>query len=321
MKKHLLTICILVLTFSITACSAAIGNGGTQVAATQTPAPPSLIPSVSHTPLPTSTMEPTVTLTPSETPLVLLPPQPIEITFSAADGQELTGLFYPGDANPAPVIVLMTWSRGNQSEWQEIAYWLQGRGLLIREINSRKIWKSSNWYPERTLGMPLSVFTFDFRFCQDADGCQAYLPADWLLDAQAAIEAASQLEEVDPERIITAGASIGADGAVDACAWLNATEQGTCLGSFALSPSSSLTVDFQTAADALLDQEQPGLIYCLFGLQDEGAAETCRDYSGIRDIHFGYIDNHGLELVTFSRSPDTLDYLQEFILEALGGSQ
>jgi hypothetical protein len=169
--------------------------------------------------------------------------------------------------------------------------------------------------------MPLGVFTFDFRSCETEDGCQAYLPAEWLLDAQAALETASRLEGVDPERILAAGASIGADAAVDACAWMNSTDLGTCLGGFAISPSSSLTVDFYSAVETLLAQGKPGLVYCLYGSLDDAARETCQIEADIRSINLGNNENHGLELITFSRSPDTLDYLQEFILDGLGGGQ
>jgi hypothetical protein len=215
----------------------------------------------------------------------------------------------------------MPWSRGNQSEWEEIAYWLQGRGLLVRQLNSRETWKSSNWYPERTLDTPLAVFTFDFRSCEGQDGCQAYTPAEWLLDAQAALAAAAQLEGVDSNQVITAGASNGGDGAVDACAWMNTTESGLCLGAYALSPSSSLTIDFRTAAEALLSQESPAVVYCLYALLDEAAEETCGGYEAIRTVSYGYVEDHGLELILVDRRPDPLQILQEFIGEALGGER
>jgi hypothetical protein len=251
----------------------------------------------------------------------VLPPEPIQVQFETSDGQELLGLYFPAEENPAPIIVLMTWTRGNQSEWEEIAYWLQGRGLLIREINSRESWKNSRWFPERTLDKPLGVFTFNFRSCEGEEGCQAYLPAGWLLDAQAALETASRLEGADPSKILAAGASIGADGAVDGCAWLNTTDLGTCLGAFALSPSSLLTIDFRTTTDTLLAQEDPALVYCLFGLYDAGSKETCGDFQEIRTVDYGYTLDRGLELILVDRRPDPLNLLQEFILEALEGTQ
>ena len=282
-----------------------------------TPAPAS--PSPTATLIPSST--PTPTDIPTATPVVVLPPEPIKVQFEASDGQELTGLYFPAEENPAPIIVLMTWSRGNQSEWEEVAYWLQGRGLLVRAQNSWETWKSSIWYPERTLDIPLGVFTFNFRACEGEDGCQAYLPADWLLDAQAALETASRLEGIDPGKIMAAGASNGADGALNSCAWLNTTDLGTCLGAFTLSPSSFLTLDFRATADALLAQEKPAIVYCLYGLRDATSRETCGNYPEIRAVNYGHISDHGLELILVDRKPDPLDLLQEFIIEALGGAQ
>jgi dienelactone hydrolase len=169
--------------------------------------------------------------------------------------------------------------------------------------------------------MPLGVFTFNFRFCESEDGCQAYLPAEWLLDAQAALEAAVQLEGVDPEKVIAAGASNGGDGAVDACAWMNTTDRGICLGAFALSPSSSLTIDFRTAATTLLSQETPAVVYCLYGLLDDAAEETCDNFPEIRAVSYGYVEAHGLELILVDRRPDPLQILQDFINDALGVEQ
>ena len=284
--------------------------------ATEIPASPTPTPSATPSNTPTPTESP-----PTATPIVVLPPEPIEIMFEASDGQELSGLYFPAEENPAPIIVLMTWSRGNQSEWEEVAYWLQGRELLIREINVTKTWKNSRWWPERTLDIPLGVFTFNFRSCPGENGCEAYLPAEWLLDAQAALEMASKLEGIDSSRILTAGASIGADGAVNSCAWLNTTDLGTCLGAFTLSPSSFLTIDFSATTDALLTQENPAIVYCLYGLRDAAARETCGSYPDIRAVDYGLIYDHGLELILLDRRPNPLNLLQEFILEALGGAQ
>lgn len=317
MDRSLFFFMTLFLLITLSACAGVVEEPGDQAAISPTPILLTMTQAPPESPQPSSTDTPVPTLEPTATPVVVLPPEPISIQFTASDGQDLSGLYFPAAENPAPIIVLMPWSRGNQSEWEEVAYWLQGRGLLVRAMNSRETWKSSNWYPELNLDNPLGVFTFNFRSCEGEDGCQSYLPSEWLLDAQAALEAASRLEGADPDRIITAGASNGADGAVDSCAWMNTTGLGTCLGAFALSPSSSLTVDFRTAAGSLLAQDNPALVYCLYGLQDDASQETCEDNLAIRSIHFGYIDAHGLELIRVDRKPDPLDLLQEFINGAL----
>ena len=120
---------------------------------------------------------------------------------------------------------------------------------------------------------------------------------------------------------MAAGASIGADGAVDGCAWLNSTDRGRCLGAFALSPSSLLTLDFRATTDALLAQDDPIVVYCLFGLYDAASKETCGEYHEIQVINFGFTFDYGLELILVDRRPDPLNLLQEFILKALEGTQ
>jgi hypothetical protein len=228
----------------------------------------------------------------------------------------LTGWYYPGEENPSPVLVLMHWARGDQQEWSPIARWIQGRGMLVREPDYNRSWKSSDQYPERDLDLPLGVFTFNFRGCDE--GCQSYQPAGWLLDAQAAVQTAAELQGVDPNLILTAGASIGADGAVDSCAWLNRSGLGTCQGSFALSPASLLTEPFQTRAEELV----PGYpVYCLYSLRDDASVDTCESNLDLIAVNYGYTEDHGLELIKQGQNPDPLVLLQDFIREAVGEEQ
>ncbi len=310
--KHLLIGMLLALTLS--GCMA--GANETKNTSDQDQ-PVTLDPSIppSQTPVPSSTATPTPTFTPTVTPVVVLDPEPIQIQFLTEDGVELTGMYFPADENPAPIIVLMNWARGDQTEWGEIALWLQDRGKLERKPEYNHTWKSSSWYPENSIEGPLGVFTFNFRDCTGT--CQAYLPADWLLDAQAAIRTAAGLQGADPYKILTTGASIGADGAVDACAWINQTDLGKCLGSFGLSPASLLTVSFEEAAGQLLSQQPTLPVYCLIGLRDDASVETCTDVPGLTLVDYGYIENHGMELIQPNQIPDPLDLLQEFIKTSL----
>ncbi len=268
---------------------------------------------------PSPTVLPTLTPTPTTTPVVVLPPEPVQVEFQAPDGESLTGIYYPASDNPAPIIVLMDWARGDQSEWEEIAAWLQGRGQLSREPNYNYTWKSADWFPERILDMPLGVFTFTFRDCEE--GCQSWLPAEWLLDARTAVEVAARLPGADPTRIITAGASIGGDGALDGCAWLDQTGSGVCRGSFTLSPASLLTVPYGSTADELLAEVPSSQVYCLYGLRDDASVETCEEIPGVIAVDYGYIENHGMELIQPDQNPDPLILLQEFILATVGEMQ
>jgi len=273
----------------------------------------------SATPIPQISTTPFSSATPTgtATQVAILPPEPTRIQFQAQDGRQLSGTYFPGSENPSPVIVLMHWARGDQSEWEPIASWLQGRGMLVRQPDYNDSWKSSDWYPERSLDIPLGVFTFDFRNCQQ-DGCQAYKPAEWLLDAQAALKAAAQLQGVDPDRILTAGASIGGDAALDACTWFNQSGLGTCLGSFALSPGSFLTESFPAQSAVLFSQVPDAPVYCLYGLRDDASVETCEGNPDVQNFSFGYVEHHGMELLQPGRDPDPLLLLEDFIRSAVG---
>jgi len=280
----------------------------------QTPQP-TTPPSV--TPEPTLTFTPAPTVTPSVTPIVILEPEPVEINFITEDGVELDGLYYPAAENPAPLIILVHWARGDMMEWEQIAFWLQDRGLLERTPDYNHSWKSSDWFPDYKLEGPLGVLVFTMRDCQG--GCQTYSPAGWLLDIETVMLRAVQLQGVDKDRIITAGASIGADGALYGCAWMNQAGFGTCKGSFSLSPASLLTVPYDELANELIGAEPPLPVYCLFGLRDDASVETCSDIAGLIPVDYGYIENHGFELIQPGQSIDPLVLLNEFINISLTG--
>jgi len=268
---------------------------------------------------PSETPTPEPTFTPTVTPIVILDPDPIEISFEAEDGTKLEGIYYPADRNPAPLLVLVHWARGDQMEWQEIATWLQGRGVLEPRWDYNNSWKSSEEYPERSLGMPLGIFTFTLRECEGE--CRAYLPGEWLSDIRGAMETAAALQGVNREQILTAGASIGADGAAYGCSWINQNGLGLCGGSFLLSPASLLTLPFEEVAGDLLNHNPALPVYCLLGLRDDASVETCSDLPGLNVVDYGYIENHGMELIQPGVDPHPLDLLQEFIITGLRGGE
>ncbi|MCJ7735481.1 MAG: hypothetical protein MUP11_13160 [Anaerolineales bacterium] len=303
------------LVFLLSSCLS--GKKEPQDGATVGEKTPNVLTSPTATAEPLPTLPPTPTFTPTVTPVVILDPEPISIIFTASDGQELSGLYFPADENPAPVIVLMHWARGDQTEWENIAYWLQGRGGLIRNPDYNYSWKSSDWFPENTREGPLGVFIFTFRECKGA--CQKYVPGEWLLDVYAALETTVGLEGIDKNKILTAGASIGADGAVDGCAWLNQSGLGICRGSFALSPASLLTVPFDDAVSQLTNEESPHPVYCLVGLRDDASVETCSNNTDLTFVDYGYIENHGMELIQPNKDPNPLELLLEFIGISLAG--
>ncbi|MDZ7844534.1 MAG: hypothetical protein U5K99_07025 [Anaerolineales bacterium] len=241
-----------------------------------------------------SSPTPSLTPTPTITPVPIYPPEPREITFQAEDGQELAGMYFPAGIPDAPVLVLMHWSRGDQAEWEQIAAWIQNRGLAY-EQDFNKTWKMPAWFPDYPPDLEIAVFTFTFRGCEG--GCRGYPAGEWLLDARAGITAAANLPGVDGQQILAAGASIGADGAVDACVWLNnqGDEEARCRGAFALSPGSFLTVPYEQAAGDLLGDDPPAKLYCLYARRDDAAVETCQSVPGAEVIDYGYVAEHGMQ--------------------------
>jgi hypothetical protein len=270
------------------------------------------------TPEPTLTHTPAPTFTPSATPIVILDPEPLQVTFSTGDGVELSGLYYPAAENPAPLIILIHWARGDLTEWDQVAPWLQNRGMLVRAPDYNDSWKSSDWFPEFSPVGPLGVFAFTLRECEG--GCTSYQPGEWLVDIEAAMLVASQLQGVDPGKIVTAGASIGADGALYGCAWLNRTGTGICRGSYSLSPASLLTVPYNDLVNELTGSEASIPLYCLFGLRDDASVETCSNLTGLTAVDYGYIENHGFELLRPGQDPNPLMLLNEFIRASLAGA-
>jgi len=127
------------------------------------------------------------------------------------------------------------------------------------------------------------------------------------------METAVELTGVDKSMIVTAGASIGADGAVYGCTSLNQNGLGECRGSYALSPGSLLTIPFENGANELIYNDPPRPIYCVYGLRDDAAVETCSAVPDARQIDYGYTENHGFELLQPLQNPDPLLLLLELI--------
>ncbi len=266
------------------------------------------------TPTMTPTPRPTITNTPTMTPTVVLAPDPIVIEFEAEDGQQLSGLYYPAADNPAPVMVLFHWARGDQQDWRVIASWIQDRQLSV-EADPARPWLDPSWFPERSPQPSLGVFTFSFRECQE--GCAAWLTVDWLKDVQAAMEAVTRVHGVDPQVILTMGASIGADGAVNGCEWINNTDLGRCRGALALSPASYLTVPFEETALALLQDNPRVNLVCAFARRDDAVWETCSALPESTQVDYGYVDDHGMEIFQPQRDPNILRVLDQFIQDSL----
>ncbi len=275
---------------------------------TETPVPPT------ETPVP-----PTETPAPNEVPgISLLPPDPQVIEFQAEDGLALSGTYYPGAVNPAPLVVLMHWANGDQSDWAEIAPWLQARGLGGQTPNPDKLpWLDPSWFPPMLAGRSFAVFTFTFRGCEG--GCKSFTRDLWLLDVQAAMLRASKLEGIDPQRIAAMGASIGADGAPDGCAWLNAQQPGSCQGALSLSPGSYLTLAFPDVVKELGGLQLPVPAWCLYAKGDGESATVCKAAQGENYHSVEYSgSNHGMALLQPGLEPNAMLLILDFLKVTLG---
>jgi len=249
-----------------------------------------------------------------------LPPEPQKITFQASDGQALSGYYYPAAVNPAPLVVLMHWARGNLSDWYEIAVWLQNRGQA-NPFQSRSgiPWLDSSWFPPLSASQSYGVFLFSFRNCRPFDaGCPDWTPDLWLLDAQAAMQTALTLPDVDPTRIVAIGSSIGADGAADGCAWLNEQQAGACQGALSLSPGGHLGLSYPAVVRQLGQSQPPAAAWCL---ADEAEIGICDKAANAGNPAFRAIKitggGHGNYLLRPNLDPLPIQILLDFLVQTL----
>jgi len=294
---------------------------------TPTQVPPTEIPTEAP---PTETPTPDFTPTP-EVQYSNLPPAPQLIEFQAEDGKNLVGYYYPSVYADAPVLVLMHWAGGNQRDWCVIAPWLQNR---LDESSSEMpgcsdapagftwggpaLWWDSSWFPQMPEEVSYAVFTFDFRdYGESQPGRGASL--ELTKDALAALVTASGLDGIDPMRIVTAGASIGSDGAPDGCLLFNQSTGGGCLGALSLSPGSYLDMPYKDVV-AGLDSLEPAVpVWCLAAEFDGPSPGTCNSATGDKyriQIYEG-MDEHGMMLVDPQFDPDPLTLLLEFLSETI----
>ena len=287
----------------------------TQAPATDTASPPLASPTaaeVGASPAAGAESAPAATNAPAAQ---ALPPEPQDVEFQADDGQSLQGRFYPPATSPAPLVVLMHWAPGDQNEWNAIAPWLQNRGQA--KASQGNPWLDGSWFPPMLEGQSFAVFTFTFRNCEG--GCKSFTRDAWLLDAQAAMRKATQLEGIDPNHIVVIGASIGADGAIDGCGWLNSQSLGNCLGALSLSPGDYLTVPYKDAVSALGAEQPPKPAWCLYAEGDGESRRACEGAAGDNYRRIKYAgDNHGMYLLQPDVEPGALELILDFLKLTLG---
>ena len=280
-----------------------------------TPAVTEAAPTAIDTPIPTDTPTPTATPTPSGPS-----PEPQEVTFQAADGQQLSGLYYPAAVSPAPLVVLMHWVNGNMSDWYEVAVWLQNRGQANPFPNPGDApWWDPSWFPPVPADRSYGVFIFSFRNCEpNPHGCANWEPEGWLLDAQAAMLTASELEGVDRQKIVAIGSSIGADGAVDGCFWLNEQEPGFCQGALSLSPGDYLGIAYADAVRRLEEEEPVRVAWCLYGAEDVPSQLACQSAAGEQYKAYEFPgDAHGNGLLSPGFDPLPMQLILDFLEQTI----
>jgi hypothetical protein len=231
----------------------------------------------------------------------------------------LEGYYYPSSVADAPVVVLMHWALGSMDDWAEIAPWLQNRLGRMDSLTSGKGARGlmvqtsllpngyPGWFPELPVETPFAVLIFNFGgFGNSPSGSTQATKVD---DAYAALEFAAGLDGVDPQQISALGASIGADGVVDACYLMNRySSAGTCVGTFSLSPGNYLTDAFTytEAADSIDAAGYP--VWCLAAETDYITADLCRSLTGTHAQSFIYSGgDHGMKLVSPGQYPSEPD--------------
>ncbi|MFO7584994.1 MAG: alpha/beta hydrolase [Anaerolineales bacterium] len=266
----------------------------------------------SKTPRPTITLEPTATTVPP----IGLPhytnPAPVGINIQTPDGITLRGYFYPAAQKNAPVVVMMHQFGGDQTLWHMensgFIAWLQNWPTADGSIPTPS---ADGQLAAINPALTFNVLTFDFRGHGESDGERSEDLSIYLVDARAAYETARTLPNVDPERIVGIGTSIGADAVVNAC------DQDYCRGAFAISPGNWLDIDFAESASAMISQGKP--VRCMYADKDEPSPTTCWSLvRGEKYKIFGYPGiKHGMTFFTPRKMEENFGKnIIEFLFEA-----
>lgn len=284
----------LLLSILLIGCAAPTAASPTPTPTAPPPLPSPTQPEAPPVATPTAPLE-------TEPETSVLPADPQAVTFQSQDGTTLEGTFYPSSQTDAPVVVLMHWARGWQKDWEPYAIWLQNRNPLPEGL----------FLPELPQDKSLNVFTFDFRGFEGGEQPVSFDTEGWLMDARAAVQYAKSLPGVDPERVITIGASIGADGAANAC------REG-CLGALSISPGGYLDVPYPDAVNVL--GSKPA--WCLAAEGDRQSAQSCRSASGENYRATLYEGSaHGMDLFQAEVDPPVGEVILDFLSQVLEGFQ
>jgi hypothetical protein len=251
---------------------------------TPTPVPPTATPTPTIMPTPTPTVTPTP-VPPTATPTVTSTPTPTEAppvgpqdsVFKAEDGQELMGTYYPPPVcSPPLTIVYFPWVRSDRRDVKEIAPFL----------------------PE---DLSYGTFAITTRGCEG--GCPTWDRPGWRLDYSAALDAAKRLPCAGQSRLVTIGSSIGADGAIYACA-----KEENCVGALAFSANGYLDIPYADEVASMVEQGKH--VWSVSAEGDSGAARLDRpDWSAYYHEIVLPGEGHGNQL--FNSSAQTIrDFIE-----------
>lgn len=316
-SKSTLTFVSLVLVMSfLVACAKTTPVSSPTMSSTEPPA-------ADTTTAPVETSAPTAepTSAPEVTNTNALPPDPKIITITTEDNFTLTGYYYPAAVDPAPLVVLFHWKPGSAADWNEIAPWLQNRGLQNPFPNpGSDPWWDASWFPAMPADKSYGVLTITFRGCKpyDQGGCANMDAAGWMLDTQAVMVKALELTGENAPRIVTIGASIGADAAADGCQYLNQQRPGACKGALSLSPGNYLSLSYVNTVQQLGIADPSTPAWCI---ADPGEFAICKSAeasgnSAYQD--FSITDgNHGNMLLSPDLDPLPIQLILDFLDQTL----
>ena len=132
----------------------------------------------------------------------------------------------------------------------------------------------------------------------------------YLQDSIAAVKTAQGLEGVDPARVAAIGASIGADGAIDACA------EG-CLGALSLSPGNYLGKSYPEEVTRLGAEQKPA--WCVDSTSEGEYSTLCDEASGEFFQKFVYEKaGHGLSFFQEGFDPKVTQIIFDFVQLVFG---
>ncbi len=256
------------------------------------------------------------------------PPDPVRLEFTAEDGTALVGTYYPPGDCGAPLALLFHQNGRSKEIWVDLALWMQNRNGTA-SLNLGRALASPNrqyeWFPPLPASLSVAVLAIDFRNHGESGGSGGFDPGGYLMDARAALALGRNLPEVDSERILTLGSSIGADAAVDVCISLEGSavaetqEDQGCRGALSLSPGNFLAVDYARAVRALGEAPHQAQVRCLAAQGDGSAPDLCQtDFGDYFQATIYPGSDHGIDLIEPGRDPDIAMVILEFLQAGLG---